>query len=314
MAPARPPAPPVDVRLQCVRLGAPALAIHGGAGSRRTAAGDELETREVEALTAAVDAGWAVLEAGGPALDASIAAVASMESSGVFNAGRGAVPTTAGTVETDAAVMGVAPGEDGTLREVSGAACALSYPEHPIHLAREIALRGQALLLAGSGADAFAAAAGLPERDAAALTGGGAAPVSDMGTVGAVALDADGRLAAATSTGGRRGQPPGRVGDTPVIGAGTWASQGRVAISATGDGEAFVRAGFAHLVDWRLSQGVSADGAASDALMDVARWGGTGGAVVLTADGTLVALHDTAAMAQAWRGADGPCRAEVVGR
>jgi beta-aspartyl-peptidase (threonine type) len=302
-----PTVPEPAVVLHRVALRRPALAIHGGAGRRP--GGDDLEEAEVEGMRAALAAGWAVLDAGGPALDAAVAAVASMEASGVFNAGRGAVPTTAGTVETDAAVMGVA-GEDAV--EVSGAGCAMTWPEHPVHLARAVALAGETLLLAGPGADAFAERAGLSRRDRALLTGGGAAPVSDMGTVGAVALDAGGRLAAATSTGGRRGQPPGRVGDAPVIGAGTWARQGRVAVSATGDGEAFVRCGFAHLLDLRMGAGAGVEEAATEALVETARWGGTGGAVVLAADGTLVALHDTAAMARGWRHADGEV-AEVAG-
>jgi beta-aspartyl-peptidase (threonine type) len=273
-------------------------------------------------MRAGLDAGWAVLARGGSALDAAVATVAALEATGTFNAGRGAVPTTAGTVETDAAVMGLAalagPGglgrggptgsgasaSDDTLREVSGALCAMTWPEHPIHAAHALALDGRALLLAGSGADAFAAEVGMPRRDEAALTGGGQAPVSEMGTVGAVALDASGHLAAATSTGGRKGQPPGRVGDSPVIGAGTWAAEGSVAVSATGAGEAFVRAGFAHRIDLAVAGGADLEAAVRDALGAVRRWGGCGGAVVLGADGLLVVAHDTDAMARAWRSAD----------
>ncbi|MHB8506766.1 MAG: isoaspartyl peptidase/L-asparaginase [Acidimicrobiales bacterium] len=309
-----------DVRLAARRLSTPVLAIHGGAG-RLDGRGTEAEA----GLRAALDAGWAVLDAGGPALDAAVAAVASMEDSGVFNAGRGAVPTTAGAVETDAAVMGVLAGG----REVSGAACAVTWPANPVLLAREIAVAGGALLLAGPGGDAFASAAGLRRRDPSPSGGGGGggggfgdgggegggrgeggggggggggrAPVSTMGTVGAVALDRAGALAAATSTGGRAGQPPGRVGDTPILGAGTWADQGRVAVSATGEGEAFVRAGFAHRVDWAVGAGVAVEEAAVGALGCVGRWGGRGGAVVLGAGGELVALYDTEAMAWGWR-------------
>ena len=320
------------MRVEARRLSAPVLAIHGGAG-RHHGSGADTEA----GLRAALDAGWAVLEAGGPALDAAIAAVASMEDSGVFNAGRGAVPTTAGTVETDAAVMGVLP--DG--REVSGAACAVTWPANPVHLAREIAMAGDALLVAGAGGDELASAYGLARREpAAGGVGGGGGGVSQMGTVGAVALDRAGALAAATSTGGRAGQRPGRVGDTPIIGAGTWADQGRVAVSATGEGEAFVRAGFAHRVDWAAGAGVGRgqleepegrdrlerpdrlegpdrldrlQEAAVSALQAVARWGGRGGAVVLGAGGDMVALYDTEAMAWGWRSPE-EVVAEVVRR
>ena len=126
---------------------------------------------------------------------------------------------------------------------------------------------------------------------------------SSAGTVGAVALDAAGTLAAATSTGGRRGQPPGRVGDSPIVGAGTWAEQDRVAVSATGDGEAFVRAGFAHRVAWALDAGVPLPDAARSALDAVARWGGSGGAILLGAGGELAVVHDAPAMACGWRDA-----------
>ena len=299
------------VRLHRLSLSTPAIAIHGGAGSRTVSPDGALGSAEVDGLRGALAAGWAVLAAGGGSLDAVEAAVVCMEDSGVFNAGRGAVPTTAGTVETDAAVMGVVDGPDGPV-EVSGAACAMTWVANPVRAARAVASAGDALLLAGPGADSFAEAAGLARRDPATLTGGGVAPVSDMGTVGAVALDRAGRLAAATSTGGRRGQPPGRVGDSPVLGAGTWADQGRVAVSATGAGEAFVRAGFAHRLDLAAGAGTPLEDAAEEALLAAARWGGTGGAIVLGADGTLVVLHDTQSMAQGWR--DSECEvAEVIG-
>jgi beta-aspartyl-peptidase (threonine type) len=312
-APSGPDDPPASaVRLQSMDLRPPVIAIHGGAGRRPPERSDELKRAESDGLRHALEAGWAVLDAGGPALEAAVAAVASMEDSGVFNAGRGAVPTTSGTVETDAAVMGVDADGTGAVREVSGAACAMTWPANPVHVALAVARRGDALLLAGPGADDFAAAAGLARRDPASLTGGGVAPISDMGTVGAVALDVDGHLAAATSTGGRRHQPPGRVGDTPVIGAGTWASEGGVAVSATGDGEAFIRAGFAHRIDQALGAGTALDRAASDALLAAARWGGTGGAIVLGHTGRLVLLYDTAGMAQGWCDRDG-LTAEISG-
>jgi isoaspartyl peptidase/L-asparaginase-like protein (Ntn-hydrolase superfamily) len=290
-----------DTSIDRVTLGRPALAIHGGAGRRQ---GHIPFEDEVAGLHRSLEAGWAVLAAGGSALDAAVAAVTSMEDSGVFNAGRGGVPTRAGVVETDAGVMGLVPDGDGW-RRVSGAACAMTWPANPVLVARAIAETGEALLLAGPGADHFAADSGLARRDEADLTYGGGAPVSSMGTVGAVAIDDHGHLGAATSTGGRTGQPPGRVGDSPIIGAGTWADEGGVAVSATGDGEAFVRAGFAHRVDAAIRAGTDLDRAAMAALVEVERWEGTGGAIVLAATGDLVVVWDTPAIARGWRGAAG---------
>ncbi len=290
------PTPSPSLRTGLVELGGPALAIHGGAGRRPDADGEGVRAVEIGGLDRSLAAGWAVIEAGGSAVDAVVAAVASMEDSGLFNAGRGAVPTTAGQVETDAAVMS---------DRRSGAACAMTFPANPVRVALAVADAGDALLLAGPGADRFAAEAGLAERDPATLTHGGTATISEMGTVGAVALDAGGHLAAATSTGGRRGQPPGRVGDSPIIGAGTWAVSDGVAVSATGDGEAFVRAGFSHLIDGAVRLGSPLDAAVADAIRAVEAWDGTGGAVVLSPTGDLVVAHDTPAMAWGWRGAAG---------
>jgi beta-aspartyl-peptidase (threonine type) len=185
----------------------------------------------------------------------------------------------------------------------------MTWPANPILVARAVADVGDALLLAGPGADRFAEGAGLARRDDRTLTHQGGSPA---GTVGAVALDRDGHLGAATSTGGRRGQPPGRVGDTPVIGAGTWSDDGGVAVSGTGDGEAFIRAGFAHRVDAAVRTGTDLETAAGDALRAVERWQGTGGAIVLTPEGELVAVCNTASMARGWRSATGSA-AEVDG-
>jgi beta-aspartyl-peptidase (threonine type) len=286
-----------NVAIDRVRLGRPALAIHGGAGRRP--AGSAPSEDERAGLQHSLAAGWAVLDAGGSALDAAIAAVASMEDSGRFNAGRGGVPTRAGVVETDAGVMGLVADGD-TWRAVSGAACAMTWPANPILVAHAIAVAGEALLLAGPGADRFAAETGLARRCEKDLTHGGGAPVSSMGTVGAVALDRHGHLGAATSTGGRLGQPPGRVGDSPIIGAGTWADDDSVAVSGTGDGEAFVRAGFAHRVDAAVRAGVDLERAVVEALQGVERWNGTGGAIVLGAGGDLIVAWNTPSMARGW--------------
>jgi beta-aspartyl-peptidase (threonine type) len=302
----------VSIRTVRALLGLPAIAIHGGAGTRSRGADATSDATEVEGLRQSLQAGWAVLDDGGSALDAVAAAVVSMEDSGVFNAGRGGVPTSAGMVETDAAVMGLAPDGPGNWREVSGAACAMTWAANPVLVARAVADVGDAILLAGTGADRFAEAAGLRRRDEAGLTHGGTAPVSQMGTVGAVAVDRDGHLAAATSTGGRKGQPPGRVGDSPVIGAGTWAAEGGVAVSATGDGEAFIRAGFAHRIDAAARAGTDLERAAREALLEAERWRGVGGAIVLSPTGDLVVLYDTPSMARGWR-STGATVAELIG-
>jgi beta-aspartyl-peptidase (threonine type) len=277
-------------------------------GAGRRPPGSVPSDGEQAGLRRSLAAGWAVVDAGGSALDAAVAAVASMEDSGQFNAGRGGVPTRAGAVETDAGVMGLVVDGD-SWRPVSGAACAMTWPANPILVARAVAVADEALLLAGPGADRFAAEAGLARRRDEDLTHGGGAPVSSMGTVGAVALDRHGHLGAATSTGGRSGQAPGRVGDSPIIGAGTWADEGSVAVSGTGDGEAFVRAGFAHRVDAAVRAGIDLQRAALDALQSVERWNGTGGAIVLAADGDLIVAWNTPSMARGWcNGADAVTR------
>jgi beta-aspartyl-peptidase (threonine type) len=225
-----------------------------------------------------------------------VAAVAVLEDHGEFNAGRGSALTALGTVEMDAAV---AEGESGR----AGAVAAVQGVRSPVRAARAVMDDGRHVLLAGPAAAEFARAAGLafePEewfvtrrrqKELARETAGGS-----PGTVGAVALDRHGHLAAATSTGGRPGQVPGRVGDTPVLGAGTWACDATCAISATGDGEAFLRAAFAHEVDARLRLGgCNLDSACQRALEIVARLGGTGGCIALDRSGWL-AMPFTAAV------------------
>ena len=280
----------------------PAVVIHGGAGTfGRVASADDLARLE-EDLSAALEDAWALLDKGGSALDAVVTAVAALEASGRFNAGRGAVASSDGGVETDAAVM------DGATGAV-GAICAATWPDSPVQAARAVAgLGGPAdgpVLLAGPGADRFCEEAGLAQRDPATLTGEGVAPVSRAGTVGAVALDQAGHLAAATSTGGRLGKVPGRVGDSPIVGAGTWADDRSVAVSATGEGESFLVAGFAHRVEWSFVGGAPLEKALLDALGAVRTLGGQGGGIVLTRDGRFAVAFDTPAMARGWRDASG---------
>ena len=286
-----------DIFLESGELGVPAIVVHGGAGEflRSSSELSRLDDGLCDALTT----GWEVLAAGGRALEAALEAVACMEASGIFNCGRGAVATSQGTVETDAAVM------DG-LSGSFGAICAATWPDSPVRAARAVmALGGPAqgpVLLAGAGADRFCESAGLAPRDPSSLCGEGVVPISRGGTVGAVAVDRDGHLAAATSTGGRLGKLPGRVGDSPVAGAGTWADDHSVAVSATGEGESFLLVGFAHRVDWCVRKGAPLPGSLEDALSAVRARGGHGGAIVLAGDGAFVVGFDTGAMARAWRG------------
>jgi beta-aspartyl-peptidase (threonine type) len=161
------------------------------------------------------------------------------------------------------------------------------------------------VLLAGEGADLFAAESGLPRmastvgQESAAHT----SPMSDAGTVGAVAVDVRGHVAAATSTGGRRDQRTGRVGDSPIPGAGTWADDETVAVSATGEGEAFLVAGFAHAVDRALRDGATLEEAITVSMSGVTGRGGEGGSISIRPDGEMVCAFDTKAMARAWRDA-----------
>jgi isoaspartyl peptidase/L-asparaginase-like protein (Ntn-hydrolase superfamily) len=170
-----------------------------------------------------------------------------------------------------------------------------------------LALKGDAspILLAGAGADEFCERAGLTRRDPALLSGEGVGAISGSGTVGAVALDANGHLAAATSTGGRLDKLPGRVGDSPIVGAGTWADDESAAVSGTGAGEAFILAGFAHRVDWDLKAGSGLRAAVIDALHAVRTRGGGGGAIALAPGGRFTVAFDTTVMARAWRDVDG---------
>lgn len=281
----------------------PAIVVHGGAGAyERLSDQPARADRLARALGAALDAGWAVLDARGSALDASVAAVRVMEQDGEFNAGRGSVPTTAGTVEMDASVMDDT-GRAGAVACLEGHSAVEAA--HAVWAAPDAAPPGgRTILLAGAGAERFAALAGaaalIPLR---ARPGGGVAdppPLSPDGTVGAVAVTADGRFAGATSTGGRAGQPPGRVGDTPIPGAGVWAGPSG-AVSATGAGEAFILAGFARLVAAGHAGGHPLDESMGEALEEVARYGGEGGGIALGRERTWVGAFDTRAMARGVR-------------
>ncbi len=293
------------IHLDHGRLLWPAVVVHGGAGTyeRVTSNESDLSLRLAASVGEAVDAGWRAVS--GPDCDplmAVVAAVTCLEHDGGFNAGRGSVPTTAGTVEMDAGVM------DDRGR-AGGVACVSRHSA--VRTARAVLALGGPVLLAGPRADDFAEAQGVPVLEPLHTDRGGTADPSPLeglaspeGTVGAVAVTADGRFAAATSTGGRAGQIPGRVGDTPVPGAGYWAEQG-CAVSATGAGEAFLLAGFGRLVGGWHSAGDPLPGALSSALRAVAGYGGDGGGIALGLDGAWAAAFNTRAMARGLRHAGG---------
>jgi isoaspartyl peptidase/L-asparaginase-like protein (Ntn-hydrolase superfamily) len=269
--------------------------VHGGAGgfagrtSRETA--DALRAGIADALAA----GARVLEAGGAAADAAVAAVASLEDCRLFNAGTGSVLNSAGEVEMDAALM------EGAGRR-AGAVAGVRRLAHPIEAARAVLRDGRHVLLFGAEAERIGVAAGAAEVDPAALIVPArraqlARRRSGAGTVGAVARDAAGHLAAATSTGGLVGKLPGRISDSALIGCGTWADDATCAVSATGHGESFIRCAFAREVDALLRHArVSLDEACRRALAEVAAAGGHGGCIALDREGNLAMPFDTAAM------------------
>jgi L-asparaginase / beta-aspartyl-peptidase len=288
-------------------MSAPVILVHAGAGG----ISDDLREQVSEcraALEDALNAGAAaLLEAS--AVEAVCAAVMVMESFPLFNAGYGSVLCSDGSVEMSAAIM---RGSD----RAAGAMAMLRRTRHPIAAARSL-LDAPPVLLAGERADAHAAGAGLEQHDPSEFVtdrqrrrlerwrGDRGAP-GDRGTVGAVCLDASGLLAAATSTGGRLGQRPGRVGDSPQIGAGTWADRS-VAVSCTGAGESFIRCGAARLLGALVANGVAIEVAARTVLDEVAECDGVGGLIAADAAGNVALPFSTDAMPRGvWRPGQGP--------
>lgn len=298
----------------------PILAIHGGAGTMQPGGMDpDAEHAHRAGLHRALMAGHAVLAAGGPAMEAVTAAVVALEDDPLFNAGRGAVFTRDGQHEMDAAVM------DGATLAV-GAVAGLCGPRNPVLAARAVMERSPHVLLAGPGALDFLRAQGLafaepeyfdtPRRREAlrAMLAAEADFSSNLddadrhGTVGAVALDGAGRLAAATSTGGMTGKLPGRVGDTPLAGAGTWADAA-CAVSATGHGESFIRIAAGHEVSARLRLAHEDLDAATAAVMAaLGAIGGTGGLIAVDRSGRVALPFNTRGMYRGVVDADGAAR------
>jgi L-asparaginase / beta-aspartyl-peptidase len=285
------------------------LQIHGGAGVlERATMTPKRDAATRAALSKALEAGSAILERGGSAMDAVEAAVRVLEDDPHFNAGHGAVFTSEGTNELDAAIM------EGTTRK-AGAVAGITRTRNPIRLARAVMERTPHVMLAGPGADRFATEAGIEQVEPGYFRtverwqqlqklqnrGQGAATAFDaevkFGTVGAVAMDRQGHVAAATSTGGLTGKRPGRIGDSPVIGAGTYADDRACAVSATGSGEYYIREGVAHEICARIRfLGESAQTAADAVQAETKALGGDGGVIVISNSGEAAWSFNTPGM------------------
>ncbi len=287
-----------------------ALAIHGGAGViRRGDLGREKEAAYRASLTAALAVGADILRKGGSSLDAVEATIQVLEDDPRFNAGRGAVFTADGRNELDASIM------DGLARR-AGAVAGVTRTRNPISLARAVMEKSPHVLLAREGADQFAREQGLPQvdpgyfrteerwqqlldwrRDNAKVLD----PTHAHGTVGAVAIDMKGHLAAGTSTGGMTGKRWGRVGDSPLIGAGTYAADGNCAVSATGSGEYFIRASAARQLCDRIAWLEVDVQKAADATIDsIGEIGGDGGVIAMDGSGNIAFSMNSSGMYRGW--------------
>ncbi len=291
-----------EARAQAAEAGAEfGIVVHGGAGTiRREDVTPEREAEYHQALEEALRAGYEILEGGGSALDAVEAAVVSMEDFPRFNAGKGAVFTSEGNNELDAAIM---DGRTGN----AGAVAGLRRVRNPVRLARLVMERSTHVFLVGEGAESFGRQHGIEEVDPSyfhtderwdALQRHLETRREETGTVGAVALDRQGHLAAATSTGGLTGKRFGRVGDVPVIGAGTYASDESCAVSGTGQGEYFIRNVVAHDICARLQYtGASLQEAAHEVVMGrLVEQEADGGVIGIDGQGRITSTFNTPGM------------------
>ncbi len=299
-----------------------ALAIHGGCGVMSRDHMSETGWSEArDALASALRVGWAILGRGGSALDAVEACVVVLEDSVHFNAGYGATLNTDGQHELDSSIMS---GAD----LAAGAVVATSRIRNPVKAARAVLDSGTLVMLTGPAADRFAAAQGLDmvepdyfttdqrrraleimRRHVADGTLASATEAEKHGTVGAVALDQAGHLAAATSTGGFTNKPSGRVGDSPIIGAGTYARDGACAVSGTGQGEYFIRHVLGHEIASRVAYlGEDLASAADKVMSDLAPYRIGAGLIAVDAAGKVVAPFNTAGMFRGWITPDGEAR------
>ena len=293
-----------------------AIAIHGGAGAvPRASLSAERERRYRAGLEAALDGGYAVLEKGGSSLDAVATAVRILEDDPCYNAGHGAALSRDGAAELDAAIM------DGKQMR-AGAVASVRHVRNPVDLARHVMEKSRHVLLVGPGAEEFALEEGLtlvpnryfrtPERLEQLEAEQRGERVSELvpvtkGTVGAVARDAAGNLAAATSTGGMTNKRPGRVGDSPIIGAGTYAKNGVCAVSATGHGEYFIRVVAAHHVCAAVEfRGLALEQAVREMLHDILpALGGDGGLIAVDHAGRIAMDFSTEGMFRGARDSNG---------
>jgi beta-aspartyl-peptidase (threonine type) len=292
------------------------IVIHGGAGTLpRAEMSGEAERKYRAALSEAIDQGYAVMQDGGTSLDAVTRAVMLLEDNPLFNAGHGSVFTLDGRNEMDASIM-----EGRTLQ--AGAVCGLTRIRNPVELARAVMERSEHVMLAGAGAEEFAASQGISfvpqsyfhtperwrqlERIRAGEFGLSGHTISHVGTVGAVALDTRGHLAAATSTGGMTGKRFQRIGDSPIIGAGTYADDRSCAVSATGHGEVFIRAAVAHDICARMRFGGRSVGEAARQVIfgELAALGGEGGVIAIDAYGEIAMEFNSEGMFRASKKAD----------
>lgn len=289
------------------------MAIHGGAGTLpRAEMSGEAERQYRAGLREAIDAGYALLHDGGTSLDAVTRAVVLLEDNPLFNAGRGSVFTLDGRNELDASIM-----EGRTLK--AGAVCGLTRIRNPVELARAVMEKSEHVMLAGAGAEEFASSQGFSfvpqsyfhtaarwaqlERIRGGEIGLSGHTISHVGTVGAVALDTFGHLAAATSTGGMTGKRFQRIGDSPVIGAGTYADDRSCAVSATGHGEVFMRAAVAHDICARMRFGGRGVGEAAREVIfgELPALGGEGGVIAIDARGEIAMEFNSEGMFRACR-------------
>ncbi|AKS18683.1 isoaspartyl peptidase/L-asparaginase family protein [Xanthomonas campestris] len=306
----------------------PMLVIHGGAGVEKSSLSPEEQAQAREAMQRALRAGHAVLTRGGSAVDAVAVTITVLEDAPQFNAGRGAVFTHDGKNELDAAIMDGASGK-------AGAIAGVHTVKNPILLARSVMDRSKHVMLVGDGAEQFAREWGIAlvdpsyfrtEKRWQQLQKARKAEAGDrqaqaaldletakhFGTVGALALDRDGHLAAGTSTGGMTNKRYGRVGDAPIIGAGTYANT-QCAVSGTGWGEFYIRAVAAYDICARMKYAGQSLQQAAEAVIDqqIPKAGGDGGAIALDAQGNAAFPFNTEGMYRGWIGADGTAHVAI---
>ena len=282
-----------------------AIVIHGGAGWSRNQTEEKLKSIE-DGLKRALDEGFAILESGGTSLDAVEAAVVILEDDVTFNAGKGSVYTAEEKQEMDASIM------TGELQN-AGAVASVSTIKNPIKLARYVMEKTEHVLIVGQGAEKVAFKGGLEVVDPSYFYSKEKLDrvrrqktKDELSTVGAVAIDKEGNISAATSTGGRSNKLPGRVGDSPIIGAGTWAQNNLCGVSGTGHGEYFMRFNVAREICVRMDYlGLTADQASNQVIDELSGMGIEGGVIVIDKEGNASMIFNTDGMARAYKNSKG---------